>query len=111
MPIDLADARYRVPLERDARALRAAVPGGRIVLLGSVASDKYVSILLEVFGDDLVFPREFVGRGDMSRGGLLLRQVEDGEELEYIPVAGAVRRGSRPPKLVPKPRRKATGDE
>jgi hypothetical protein len=41
----------------------------------------------------------------MSRGGLMLRQVDDGEELEYIPVAGAVRRGGRPAKLVP---RKAT---
>jgi hypothetical protein len=37
----------------------------------------------------------------MSRGGLLLRAVRSGEELQYVPVAGAVRRGQRPPKLAP----------
>jgi hypothetical protein len=107
VPIDAADARYRGPLERDARALRDAVPDARVVLLGSIASDKYVGVLLDIFGNDLLFPKEFVGRGDMSRGGLLLRQVEDDEELEYIPVAGAVRRGSRPAKLVPKKKGKS----
>jgi hypothetical protein len=73
-----------------------------VVLLGSIASDKYVNVLLDIFGEALLFPREFVGRGDMSRGGLMLRQVEDREELEYIPVAGAVRRGGRPAKLMPR---------
>jgi hypothetical protein len=105
VPIDATDARYRAPLERDARALRERVGTARVVLLGSIASDKYVNVLLDIFGNDLLFPRDFVGRGDMSRGGLMLRQVDDGEELEYIPVAGAVRRGGRPAKLVP---RKAT---
>jgi hypothetical protein len=52
-----------------------------------------------VFGERLVFPVEFVGRGDMSRGGLLLRCARDGRELEYQPVVGAIRRGKRPPKL------------
>ncbi len=37
----------------------------------------------------------------MSRGGLLLRCVSSLEELRYIPVAGAVRTGQRPPKLEP----------
>jgi hypothetical protein len=37
----------------------------------------------------------------MSRGGLLLRQVREERELEYVPVVGAVRHGSRPPKLSP----------
>jgi hypothetical protein len=49
----------------------------------------------------LTFPTEFVGRGDMSRGGLLLRCVRDAHELRYVPVAGAIRRGKRPPKLEP----------
>jgi hypothetical protein len=71
------------------------------VLLGSIATGKYADILMEAMGERLVFPREFVGRGDMSRGGLLLRQVREGRELEYIPVAGAVRHGQRPPKLAP----------
>jgi hypothetical protein len=52
-----------------------------------------------VFGRRLVFPSTFVGRGDMSRGGLLLRHARDGRELEYEPVVGAVRHGKRPPKL------------
>jgi hypothetical protein len=106
VPIDVEDARYRAPLESDARALRERSPGARVILLGSIASDKYVRVLLDIFGDDLLFPREFVGRGDMSRGGLLLRKVEEGAELEYVPVAGAVRRGSRPAKLEPKKRGK-----
>jgi len=41
----------------------------------------------------------FVGRGDMSRGGLLLRSVRYEVELDYVPVAGAVRHGPRPPRL------------
>ena len=36
---------------------------------------------------------------DVSRGGLLLRQVAADVELPYVPVAGAVRHGPRPPKL------------
>src|SRR6266853_118967 len=43
-----------------------------IVLLGSIASAKYVEPLLAVLGERLLFPPSFVGRGDMSRGGLLL---------------------------------------
>jgi len=37
----------------------------------------------------------------MSRGGLLLRCMRAGEELEYVPVEGAIRHGPRPPKLAP----------
>ena len=100
--IDLANAAYRNPLERGARALREAVgPDCEIVLLGSIASGKYVEVLQPVFGDKLVFPPAFVGRGDMSRGGLMLRCVLAGVELEYAPVAGATRHGQRPPKLAP----------
>ena len=90
------------PLRRDAEYLDDAIPGdATVVLLGSIASDKYVTPLLEVFGNRLVFPREFIGRGDMSRGGLMLRHAQSGTELEYIPVANAVRHGKRPPKLPP----------
>ena len=71
------------------------------VLLGSVASAKYTSPLLEIFGDRLLFPADFVGRGDMSRGGLMLRQARAGVELPYIPVLGAPLRGARPPRLEP----------
>lgn len=99
VPIDADNPEYRAPLEATAAALRSVFPDGRVVLLGSIATDKYVSLLQEIFGDRLVFPSDFVGRGDMSRGGLLLRCVDAGTELECVPVAGAVRRGTRPPRL------------
>jgi hypothetical protein len=99
-PIDLANPRYRQPLEQGAsRLLESIGPECDVVLLGSVASDKYVEVLQPVFGERLLFPPSFVGRGDMSRGGLMLRCVTSGEELDYAPVAGAVRRGQRPPRL------------
>jgi hypothetical protein len=75
-----------------------------VVLLGSIASPKYVDVLLDIFGGRLRFPIDFVGRGDMSRGGLLLRKAREGAELDYAPIAGAVRHGARPPKLPPLPR-------
>jgi hypothetical protein len=43
----------------------------------------------------------------MSRGGLMLRCVEDRQPLEYVPVAGALRRGKRPPRLEPLRQRRA----
>jgi hypothetical protein len=102
-PIDHDNIRYRRPLERSARALLDAVgPDCDVVLLGSVASGKYVEVLLPIFGDHLLFPASFVGRGDMSRGGLMLRCVDSGLELDYVPIAGAVRQGKRPPRLAPK---------
>jgi hypothetical protein len=100
--IDLENRTYSTPLERGARALRAAIgPDCEVVLLGSIASGKYVDLLLPVFGDRLMFPPDFVGRGDMSRGGLMLRRAADGVELDYVTLAGAVRHGQRPPKLEP----------
>jgi hypothetical protein len=105
--IDEADRRYRAPLLRDAREVAgAAGESCEVVLLGSVATGKYVDVLFRVFGDRLLFPSDFVGRGDMSRGGLMLRRAASGEELPYVPVAGAVRHGPRPPKLprLPRPR-------
>jgi hypothetical protein len=102
-PIAHDNIRYRRPLERSARALLNAVgPDCDVVLLGSVASGKYVEVLLPIFGDHLLFPASFVGRGDMSRGGLMLRCVDSGLELDYVPIAGAVRQGKRPPRLAPK---------
>jgi hypothetical protein len=97
--IDAAEDRYRRPLARASRSLAERADGCEVVLLGSIASGKYVDILGKVFGERLLFPAEFVGRGDMSRGGLLLRRAREGRELEYRPVLGAVRHGPRPPKL------------
>jgi hypothetical protein len=98
--ISAGDERYLAPLRRDVAALLRS-DADQIVLLGSIATGKYADILIALLGERLVFPREFVGRGDMSRGGLLLRHVREGRELEYTPVAGAVRHGVRPPKLAP----------
>lgn len=100
VPIDATDPRYRRPLQRTARRL-AKCPDCEFVLLGSISTDKYVEPLLEVFGNRLWFPTDFLGRGDMSRGGLMLRRVRDGQELDYQRLAGAVRRGRRPAKLTP----------
>jgi hypothetical protein len=102
VPIDARDERYHRPLVRDALAL-AAVSGGHcsVVLLGSIASGKYTDHLLPIFGSNLRFPLEFVGRGDMSRGGLLLRSVAANQVLNHIPVAGTLLRGKRPAKLLP----------
>ncbi len=105
VPVSPAEPKYRRPFLRDVRRLeRDAGPETTVVLLGSIATDKYCSVLLEVFGPRLLFPSEFVGRGDMSRGGLLLRAAREGRELTYAPVAGAVRHGPRPAKLDPKTR-------
>ena len=99
VPIDAAEGRYRRPLTAASRGLAERANGCEIVLLGSIASGKYVDILGKIFGERLLFPAEFVGRGDMSRGGLLLRRAKEGRELEYRPILGAVRHGSRPPRL------------
>jgi hypothetical protein len=96
------EPRFRDPLERDLATVAAELgPDDRVVLLGSIATDKYVEVLDAFVGERLHFPREFVGRGDMSRGGLLLRCVREERELDYVPLRGATRRGARPPRLVP----------
>ncbi len=102
VPIEAAEPRYRTPLLRDLTWLAGVAPDAEIVLLGSIATDKYVEPLQAVFGDRVLLPADFAGRGDMSRGGLLLRCVEEGRELTYVPVAGAVRHGPRPQRLTPR---------
>ena len=104
-PIDAANPAYRLPLERDARILcKLLGKNCQVVLLGSVATPKYVEPLLGIFRERLLFPAEFVGRGDMSRGGLMLRCAREGVQLTYVPVASAVRHGAKPPKLPKLPR-------
>jgi hypothetical protein len=94
--IRTGDPKYREPLARDAAGL-ARHPELRVVLLGSVATGKYIDVLLDLLGPRLLFPAEFLGRGDMSRGALLLRAVREGSELTYLPVTStASRRSSRP---------------
>jgi hypothetical protein len=101
--IDHSAAEFREPLQRDVKAIAEALgPRGEPILLGSIATPKYVDVLLSAFPQELLFPAEFVGRGDMSRGGLLLRSLDAHQELAYMPVRGAVLRGARPPKLPPR---------
>ncbi len=100
--IEIGNPGYREPLERAAQNLRSAIgPQCEVVLLGSVASGKYVDLLLPIFGRQLLFPHHFVGRGDMSRGGLMLRCVAAGLELDYVAIEGSPRHGPRPPRLQP----------
>jgi hypothetical protein len=100
--IDPGAEAFRKPLRQDAEVLSEALgPSGEPVLLGSIATTKYVDVLLSAFQQELLFPAEFVGRGDMSRGGLLLRSVDARLELAYQPLRGTVLRGARPPKVAP----------
>jgi hypothetical protein len=101
VPIDPAEGRYRRPLLRDLALLAPSWAEAEVVLLGSVASGKYTGLIAPALGAPLLFPADFVGRGDMSRGGLLLRCVGEGRELRYVPLGGAPRRGPRPPRLPP----------
>src|SRR5262249_56705641 len=100
--IDGCDPRYREPLVRDARELTGRIgAAGEVILLGSIATGKYIEPLLATLGKRLRFPADFVGRGDMSRGGLLLCCARAGIELTYVGVGEVVRRGPRPPRLRP----------
>jgi hypothetical protein len=96
VPIDANEPLYRIPLNADASALSEAVgPTCDVVLLGSIATGKYVDILLPIFGGRLLFPREFLGHGDMARGGMLLKRAASGEEFSYLPVSDPSRLGTR----------------
>ena len=99
--VDPEDQRYRAPLDRDLTALVGSLSAGaRVILLGSIATPKYVAPLIAALGPRLHYPPSFIGRGDMSRGGLLLRAARSGVELDYAPLdLSATRRGPRPPKL------------
>lgn len=100
--IEPDNPRFLTPLRRDATLLaRQLAPGGSAILLGSIATAKYRDVLLQAFGPRLVFPRDFIGRGDMSRGGLMLRAARSGIELPYASVLGAALKGKRPPRLPP----------
>jgi hypothetical protein len=98
VPIDLDEPKYTCPLRRSIRKLASLGDACQFVLLGSIATPKYVTILSEGLGGSLLYPTDFAGRGDMSRGGLLLRCVREGRELTYTPITGT-HHGTRPPKL------------
>jgi hypothetical protein len=88
VPIDADESLYRVPLERDAMAMAEKLGAEcEVVLLGSVATGKYIDVLLPVLGDRLLFPQEFLGHGDMARGAMMLKRAAAGVELTYIPAS------------------------
>jgi hypothetical protein len=85
VPIHLKNQVYCSALRRSAKKLAGSVGSDcEVVLLGSLASRKYLEILSPIFGTRLVVPVEFIGLGDMSRGGLLLRSVQENRELNYV---------------------------
>jgi len=82
--VDVATRNYTKPLREHAQLLAQAIDDdAHVVLLGSVATGKYVDVLLPVLGNRLRFPTLFAGLGDMSRGGLMLRAAREGRELQY----------------------------
>ncbi len=96
--VDVRKRNYRKPLERDTKTLAERLSGDAlVVLLGSVASGKYVDILWPILGERLVFPSMFAGLGDMSRGGLLLRAARANRELEYTALSAPRHRDSNDP--------------
>jgi hypothetical protein len=85
--IDARNERYRQPLVADLMRLRETVGVHvDIILLGSIATSKYIDPIESVFGEHVLVPRDFVGCGDMRRGSLLLQCCMQGTELEYVPV-------------------------
>ena len=91
-PVDLRSRAYCAPMKRHVEQLRDLAPSAWVVLLGSVATGKYVDLLLPTFGDRLLFPRDFAGAGDMQRGGMLLRAAREDRELAYVTLAAPRRR-------------------
>jgi hypothetical protein len=92
--VDMRDRVYVKTLRATALELASTLDAGaHVVLLGSVATGKYVDILLPIFGDRLRFPAAFAGLGDMSRGGLMLRAVRADRELEYTTLDAPRHRG------------------
>jgi hypothetical protein len=86
IPIDTKEPRFTVPLKESIQVI-SPFCSFEVILLGSVATGKYTDTLLPVLGPRLMFPADFAGRGDMSRGALMLRSVAANEELRYVPVA------------------------
>jgi hypothetical protein len=92
VPIDPREARYRAPLERDLSAMAQRLDDDcHVVLLGSIATGKYLDVLSAALGRRLYYPKVFVGLGDMSRGALLLRSAAAQTELEYVIATSAAR--------------------
>lgn len=83
--VDPGEEAYVGPLRKTAEGLLHTLPDdATLVLLGSLATPKYLGPLGDVLGPRLIAPRIFAGMGDMQRGSALLRAVRDGVELDYV---------------------------
>ncbi len=88
--IHLKSRSYCSLLQRTAKKLAIRLGSDcELVLLGSLATGKYLDILAPIYGNRLRVPEKFIGLGDMSRGGLLLRCVRENQQLDYIDAASA----------------------
>ena len=88
VPVDTEEPRFTGPLKDSVQSM-TGIDSSEVILLGSVATGKYADTLLPILGERLLFPADFAGRGDMSRGALLLRCVATNKELPYMPLARA----------------------
>ena len=94
--IDLGNPGYRTPLEQTARALGdEAGADAQFVLLGSIASEKYVQVLSAIFGSRLVFPADVrrARRHEPRRGAAARRRRVAGARVH----SGHRRRPPRSP--------------
>jgi hypothetical protein len=94
IPVHPKEPRFTDPLRRSIEEM-ATLASCEVILLGSVATGKYIDTLLPILGERLLFPLDFAGRGDMSRGALLLRSAAEGKELAYVPILRANRHRPR----------------
>lgn len=93
--VDAAVPSFTRPLVRDATRLASELERhDAAVLLGSIATSKYLDPLA-VLGARLKYPEEFIGRGDMSRGALLLRCTAERRELTYRSAYGEIAAADR----------------
>ena len=85
VPVDPDNRRFVRPLRRDAERLAGQLAGDdTAILLGSIATPKYLEPLRDILGSKLRVPEEFIGRGDMSRGSLMLKSASEGRQLTYV---------------------------
>ena len=74
--VDIAanDPKYSKPLIASARTLAEGIgPSATSSCSAAWRRRSTSTSCVQIFGERLLFPIDFVGRGDMSRGGLLLR--------------------------------------
>lgn len=89
--IGAAEARYRDALtESLVRLTEEAGEAAEFVFLGSLATPKYTSLLIEQLGAAVLTPASFVGMGNMRRGSVLLRSVDEELPLRLVSLREAV---------------------